>query len=85
MSALEDIELEETRNILGALAILTQNSSGVNYQEFVPNFIGGITMLRKQGYVKDVNNNDDRNQRYQLTDLGWAYARKVLDSASKIL
>lgn len=89
MSALEDIKLEEARDVLGALAILTESSNGANYQKFVPHFIGAIEPLRRKGYVKNTIYQDSENGRdivgYELTDAGWDYARKVLDSASEIL
>ncbi|HJZ18689.1 MAG TPA: hypothetical protein VJ208_01130 [Candidatus Nanoarchaeia archaeon] len=89
MSALEDIRLEKTRNILGALAILTQSSNGIHYQAFVPNLIGAVEPLRRKGYVEDVRvpikSSYSDEEGYQLTDAGWEYARKVLDSAEKIL
>jgi DNA-binding PadR family transcriptional regulator len=89
MSALEDIKLEKTRNLLGALALLAQYSSGIHYQAFVPNFIGAIEPLRRKGYVEDVRvpirSSYSDEEGYKLTDAGWEYARKVLDSAEKII
>jgi hypothetical protein len=92
MSALEDIKLEKTRNFLGALALLTQSSGPIDHIAFVPNFIGAIEPLRRKGYIEDTRFKNysfpggaGYCDGYQLTDAGWEYARKVLDSAEKII
>ncbi len=81
MSALEDIKLEETRSVLGALVLLTKNSSPVNYQRFNEiNALGGALHLSEKGYA--VKNNFGN---YYLTVKGWVYARRVLDLVGKTL
>jgi len=92
MSALEDAKLEKTRDMLGALAVLTETSGPINHQRFVPHFIGAIESLRKMRYVKDSRHKNHSvpgstryTDAYELTDAGWEYARKTLETIGKIL
>ena len=83
MSALENVRLEEIRNRVGALAILTQSSEPISYRKFIPNFVGGINDLHREGYVESIGIGGERS--YELTSEGWYYAARFLESARRIL
>ena len=82
MSALENAEFEKTRNILGALVLLTEGHPP-NYisQPLIPDN-EGIIFLKERGYVIRTTNIQPR---YRLTDSGRDYARKTMETIGKIL
>ena len=80
MSALENSALEETRERIGAIVLLTQNSNGANYLKFVEtNTTSGALDLIRDDYARIEKEN------YILTDKGWKYAIETLESIGKII
>ena len=80
MSALENLALEKVRERIGAIVLLTQNSGGTHYMKFVnTNIVGGALDLMKEDYVKKEGEN------YILTESGWEYAGKTLESVGRML
>ena len=81
MTALEDIRLEEIRGQIGALVLLTQSLSPRDRNLFLKNdVLRGVLTLIDKGYAKREGENH-----YVLTDRGWVYARRVLDSVEAVL
>lgn len=81
MTALEDKYLEKIRARVGALVILTGDSFPRHQRLFLQdNVLNGALDLREMGYVKS-----DKEGFYSLTDDGWKYARRTLDSIGKTL
>lgn len=85
MSALEDIELEKSRAILGALVLLTQSADKeIPSIEFVKiNCLGGISYLSANGYAAKKLNNKD-NFSYILLGKGWQYAERIFEEVKQI-
>ena len=80
MSALENLALEKVRERIGAIVLLTQNSGGTHYMKFVnTNIVDGALDLMKEDYVKK------EGEHYILTESGWEYARKTLESVGRML
>ena len=71
MSALEDIELERTREKLGALVLLTQDSSPRPQHVFLEaDVLNGVLDLIESNYAQRDEGEDGRKY-YSLTNEGW--------------
>ena len=85
MSALEDIELENVRSILGALFLFSKSvSSEVSFNSLnEAGALEGMMYLERKGYLNVIDGHIKDNPVYQLNDRGWNYLRQILDTAKE--
>lgn len=81
MSALEDIELEGIRDVLGALFLFSRGAnSEVSFNSLnEAGALNGMTYLKDKGYLSVVDSRVQDNPVYQLNDDGWEYLTRVLN------